>query len=156
MEKKIHPSWLKGTFLYIKRRFSLCKTTFEKKTCTKHAKRTVSFRFKNNETCETACFVLCFAKYETKLVSLETLFILYLDSHPNPDLAKMLDPDWGKSGYKNPFKKTVLLLMTKLWLPHNKNVFFYQEWIIGLADFQDISGLKKFKISGLADSRKKN
>jgi hypothetical protein len=60
---------------------------------TKHAKRTVSFHFKNNETCETACFaskrkfakqqvcfakhetyfVSCFAKYETKLVSLETL-----------------------------------------------------------------------------------
>jgi hypothetical protein len=60
---------------------------------TKHAKRAVSFRLKNNETYETACFtsqrnfaklhvcfakhetcfVSCFAKYETKLVSLETL-----------------------------------------------------------------------------------
>jgi hypothetical protein len=64
-----------------------------KKVVTKHSKRAVSFRLKNNETRETACFaskrnfakqqvcfakhetcfVLCFAKYETKLVSLETL-----------------------------------------------------------------------------------
>jgi hypothetical protein len=64
-----------------------------KKIVTKHAKPAVSFRLKNNETCETACFaskqnfakqqvcfakhetcfVLCFAKYEMKLVSLETL-----------------------------------------------------------------------------------
>jgi hypothetical protein len=63
------------------------------KFVTKHAKRAVSFRLRNNETCETACFasmrnfakqqvcfakhetcfVSCFAKYETKLVSLETL-----------------------------------------------------------------------------------
>jgi hypothetical protein len=59
----------------------------------KHEKRTVLFRLKNNERCETAyfaskrnfakqqvcfakhetCFVSCFAKYETKQVSLETL-----------------------------------------------------------------------------------
>jgi hypothetical protein len=59
------------------------------------AKRVVSFRLKNNETCETACFaskqnfakqqvcfvkhetclVLCFAKYESKLVSLETQIV---------------------------------------------------------------------------------
>jgi hypothetical protein len=65
----------------------------QKNVVTKHAKRTVWFRLKNYETCETAsfalkrnfakrqvcfakhetCFVSCFAKYETKLVSLETL-----------------------------------------------------------------------------------
>jgi hypothetical protein len=68
-------------------------TKFEKNG-TKHAKRAVSFRLKNNKTYETACFVSkrnfakqqvcfakhetcfvsCFPKYETKLVSLETLF----------------------------------------------------------------------------------
>jgi hypothetical protein len=59
----------------------------------KHVKRAVSFRLKNNETYGTACFasqrnlakqqvcfmkhetcfISCFAKYETKLVLLETL-----------------------------------------------------------------------------------
>jgi hypothetical protein len=67
------------------------------KFCMKHAKRAVSFHLKNNKTCKTACFasmrnfakqqvcfakhetcfVSCFAKYETKLVLLETLTILH-------------------------------------------------------------------------------
>jgi hypothetical protein len=64
---------------------------------TKHAKQAVSFCLKNNETCEIACFaskqnfakhqvcfakhktcfVLCFSKYKTKLVSLETLLCIF-------------------------------------------------------------------------------
>jgi hypothetical protein len=75
------------------RRFSLRKAKFDKKFVTKHAKRTVSFCLKSNETCETVCFaskqnfvkqqvcfakhktcfISCFAKYKTKLVLLETL-----------------------------------------------------------------------------------
>jgi hypothetical protein len=48
------------------------------KFVTKHAKRAVSFRLKNNETCKTACFASMrnFAKQQVcfaKLVLLETL-----------------------------------------------------------------------------------
>jgi hypothetical protein len=78
---------IKDDFLYVRQNLT--------KFVAKHVKRAVSFRLKNNETYETACFVSkrnfakqqvcftkhetcfvsCFAKYETKLVSLETLAV---------------------------------------------------------------------------------
>jgi hypothetical protein len=72
-------------FLYVRQNW----TKFD----TKHAKRAVSFRLKNNETYKTACFAsqqnfakqqVCFAKHETKQVSLETL--------PPPPPIKGLKP----------------------------------------------------------------